>query len=920
MIRLNVGCGEDLKKDYINVDLHCEKADVKADARYLPFDDCSAIEVFASHLIEHFPPHETVTVLTEWIRVLRPGGILTLIYPDTEKTCRVWLNEPARRHRLIHNWIGTPLWPGHQHYWCWWGDEIEKILSSLGLVNISSQPATNMPDITDTCTKTIAYKPGPTYSIIIPVYNQLEWLKKCLASIKQYTKEDYEILIVSNGSNDETNDWIRQQEYTKRIYIYDEPLGYARANNVAIPEAYGEYIILLNSDTEITGEHWISMLREPFAKDSRVGIVGPTLGHCSHTDHDFIIFFCAMIKREVFDKVGLLDESFKEGGGDDTSFSIEAVKAGYRLAQAGEISGGKDKYVIGNFPIYHEGEATMHSEIGVEEWGKIFERNSKILEDRYLNPHVTVVIPTRNRYDYLSHTLGALARQTYNNFSIIIIDDTDDAQDIRTIPLLAHQLALLDRRHIQWKVVFGKKKGPQWSHQMGLQLAESELILRVDDDEYPERQTIGKLVQQFKDPKVAAAGGLVMAPSSPEFNDEAEFVAKAMGPPIHIQHFNQAARTYEVQHLTSSFMFRKSVAQEIGGYFTGYSRVGHREETDFTYRMFHAGYKLIVDTDIVTWHFQSPSGGIRSNNPAGSLWAEDDKLFWERVKELVRNDDDKIFVPIFAGVGDHIATTAMLQALRKSTDKQIVVGASSEDILHGNPNIDVFWPLEVVSDLSEHPVNVYERGFKSQSQRHLRQLWYDEYGLTDDDERYSVFIPQWREDRAREFVASADGPLCLIVPYSAVTAHGKISTYKDWEDEKWRALIRALKERGYQVNQLGVKGQETDLGTDQFLTTHILDAIALVKHASLVISVDTWAGHAAHAFGTKAIILFGSTNPALFGYPTNINICKGIPDPNIQWLRNENVPNDKMRLISVEDVINAIEEYADNYERLGVIA
>ena len=64
----------------------------------------------------------------------------------------------------------------------------------------------------------------------------------------------------------------------------------------------------------------------------------------------------------------------------------------------------------------------------------------------------------------------------------------------------------------------------------------------------------------------------------------------------------------EVDHLYSTFVYRKDIAE----YSMDHSEVCHREETILTYNMVKKGYKVLVDPSAITWHFQSPQGGIRS--------------------------------------------------------------------------------------------------------------------------------------------------------------------------------------------------------------------------------------------------------------------------------------------------------------------
>lgn len=81
--KLNLGCSTRPLPGYTNVDARSEcKPDVVANVRDLPFDDESFELVRASHVLEHFPPHEMPNVLREWWRVLKPGGYLVIAVPN----------------------------------------------------------------------------------------------------------------------------------------------------------------------------------------------------------------------------------------------------------------------------------------------------------------------------------------------------------------------------------------------------------------------------------------------------------------------------------------------------------------------------------------------------------------------------------------------------------------------------------------------------------------------------------------------------------------------------------------------------------------------------------------------------------------------------------------------------------------------
>ena len=226
------------------------------------------------------------------------------------------------------------------------------------------------------------------YSIIIPTYNHCEdLLKPCLESIKKYTNlSDTEVIVVSNGSTDNTREYVESLGKPFKLLWFDAPLGYAKANNEGVKVAKGKYVVLLNNDTILLEQEknkWLTLLEQPFIDDPLVGIVGPLKQFSEPAGKDFLVFFVAMVTKELFDKLQL-SEDYTPGGGEDTEFCIEAEKLGYKIfycATSTNIDENK-KLVAGDFPIYHKGEGTMNDN---PEWQKIFDKNSLKLAKKY-NP------------------------------------------------------------------------------------------------------------------------------------------------------------------------------------------------------------------------------------------------------------------------------------------------------------------------------------------------------------------------------------------------------------------------------------------------------------------------------------------------------------------------------------------------------
>lgn len=101
--------------------------------------------------------------------------------------------------------------------------------------------------------------PSPLVSIIILNYNAGNLLLDCVDSILKTTYQNYEIIVVDNGSND--NSHIKCNKKFPEIYLIEnsDNLGYCEGNNVGIRKAKGEYVIILNPDT-IVDPNWIKEL------------------------------------------------------------------------------------------------------------------------------------------------------------------------------------------------------------------------------------------------------------------------------------------------------------------------------------------------------------------------------------------------------------------------------------------------------------------------------------------------------------------------------------------------------------------------------------------------------------------------------------------------------------------------------------
>ena len=117
----------------------------------------------------------------------------------------------------------------------------------------------------------------PIISIIIVSFNTSGLLRKCLRSVYDHPPlKDFETIVVDNGSIDRSREMVRERFPQVKLIVNPANRGFAAGNNRAFKVAWGEYLLLLNSDVEITPgaiEALINFLQE----NPRIGMVGGKL-------------------------------------------------------------------------------------------------------------------------------------------------------------------------------------------------------------------------------------------------------------------------------------------------------------------------------------------------------------------------------------------------------------------------------------------------------------------------------------------------------------------------------------------------------------------------------------------------------------------------------------------------------------------
>lgn len=211
-------------------------------------------------------------------------------------------------------------------------------------------------------------------SIILPTWNNSWWTVQAVRAVRERTRLPYEIIWIDNGSTDEEHiaalaEFQRKPDYVSERYA--RPLGFPRAINAGLRRATGSHIALLNNDVQVLPD-WDTELVAAVEKGG--GAAGPVaiqpagwqaiqehpwLGIPPGSDawavHTYLrrywagkfrevperpedprwrpilAFFCTVLPLSVVQQVGMLDEQFGWGFGDDDDYAIRLRRAGYKL-------------------------------------------------------------------------------------------------------------------------------------------------------------------------------------------------------------------------------------------------------------------------------------------------------------------------------------------------------------------------------------------------------------------------------------------------------------------------------------------------------------------------------------------------------------------------------------------------------------
>lgn len=201
---------------------------------------------------------------------------------------------------------------------------------------------------------------------MVLAYNNLTDTLECLASLSRLTYPDYRVMVVDNGSTDDTATAIRTQYPQVEVIVIDRNRGFQGGSNFGLRQAFGsgtEYVFMLSNDTVVQPDTLDELMK--YAAPADVGLLAPKIYYFSEPERiwsvggdchpltfemtrkgdnqldrgqwdrvlarDFLVGCALLIKRSLTDTIGLFDTGFYPAYYEDVDLCMRARRAGFRL-------------------------------------------------------------------------------------------------------------------------------------------------------------------------------------------------------------------------------------------------------------------------------------------------------------------------------------------------------------------------------------------------------------------------------------------------------------------------------------------------------------------------------------------------------------------------------------------------------------
>jgi GT2 family glycosyltransferase len=282
-------------------------------------------------------------------------------------------------------------------------------------------------------------------SIVVVTHDGLTFTRLCLETALANSGEDFELIVVDNGSSDGTPAYLTrlaQQDARARVLLNGRNMGFAAACNQGLGLAGGEYLVLLNNDTMLP-PGWLAGLLAHL-RNPEVGLVGPVTNRIGNeaeieTDYstwgEFLAFtrrhaeghagewlevrtpamFCLAMRRDTYLRLGPLDERYEVGLLEDDDYADRARREGYQ------------QRCVEDVVVHHFGEASFGRLVADGEYTRILRANQRRYAEKWNRQWEPYGRRHNPRYERESQRLRDSVRATIPaGATVLVITRGDD--------------------------------------------------------------------------------------------------------------------------------------------------------------------------------------------------------------------------------------------------------------------------------------------------------------------------------------------------------------------------------------------------------------------------------------------------------------------------------------------------------------
>jgi len=232
------------------------------------------------------------------------------------------------------------------------------------------------------------------------------------------------------------------------------------------------------------------------------------------------------------------------------------------------------------------------------------------MQDKLLNKaYVSVIIATYRRADVLFDTVNSIMLNEYENYEVIVVDQTEDhPQKIR------NYLHELSNKYANFKYLKISIPNLPLARNIGRRFAKGDIIIYIDDDVLVEPDFIYSHVKRYSDPTIGAVAGRVVEggqDSTVTPSTDYPYPGRIRYDGLAIGYYNQINYHGDVETgMGCNMSFRRIALEQIGGFDERFSTF--REEGDVFVRIRKRGWRAVFEPDAKVIHLVAKSGGTRA--------------------------------------------------------------------------------------------------------------------------------------------------------------------------------------------------------------------------------------------------------------------------------------------------------------------